>query len=215
MIWLDKKEWQFIPYANQQVVINEKQQKRNEQRTNQINWVKGVIRDQVAPIVQKLQEATDGQTAAQVLYQGLKNLGIDQQLQRWTKEATDRGQMDLAQQPQQVWNALCNLLDEYVTVLGKNGTFNLDEFAEILQVGFQTATYSQIPSTMDQVLVSETGIVQTDQRKVVFMIGSTDDVMPEVKISDGLLSEPDKEILQQGLSDDQFLPISGMQRVDT
>lgn len=212
--WLDKKEWQFIPYANQQVVINEEQQKRNEQRTNQINWVKSVIREQVAPIVQKLQEATDGQTAAQILYQGLKNLGIDQQLQRWTKEATDRGQMDLAQQPQQVWNALCNLLDEYVTVLGKNGTFDLDEFAEILQVGFQTATYSQIPSTMDQVLVSETGIVQTDQRKVVFMIGSTDDVMPEVKISDGLLSEPDKEILQQGLSDDQFLPISGMQRVD-
>lgn len=212
--WLDQTEWQFIPYANQAVVVNENQQKQNTQRTNQINWVKGVIRDQVAPIIKQLRNATDGQTAAQVLYKGLKQLGVDQQLQRWTKEAVDRGQMDLAQQPQQVWNALCNLLDEYVTVLGQSGDFKLDEFAEILQVGFQTATYSQIPSTMDQVLVSETGIVQTDQRKVVFMIGSTDDVMPEVKIADGLLTEPDKEILQQGLSDDQFLPISGMQRVD-
>ena len=212
--WLDQAKWQFVPYDNQQVIINEEQQKRNDQRTAQINWVKGVIRDQVAPIVQSLQNATDGQTAAAALYQGLKNLGVDQQLQRWAKTANERGQMDLAQQPQQVWNALCTLLDEYVAVLGKEVDFVLDEFAEILQVGFQTATYSQIPSTMDQVLVSETGIVQTDQRKVVFMIGSTDDVMPEVKINDGLLSEPDKEVLQRGLSDQQFLPISGMQRVD-
>ena len=213
--WLDQQRWEFTPNVDQNVLAaNPELEQREQSQTQQINWVKQVIRDQVAPLVKQLQNATDGAGAAKILYQGLVNLGVDRQLQRWAEESTKRGQMDLAEQPQQVWNTLCNLLDEYVAVLGVSGTFDLAEFAEIIQVGFQTATYSQIPSTMDQVLVSETGIVQTDQRKVVFMIGSTDDVMPEVKISEGLLSDPDKELLSNGLADDQFLPTSGMQRVD-
>lgn len=213
--WLDQEDWEFTPHVDPKVLAaNPQLQKRETEQTTQINWVKQVVRDQVAPVIKQLQNATDGQTAAKVLYQGLVQLGVDQQLQRWAKAATNRGQMDLAQQPQQVWNTLCNLLDEYVAVLGQGGTFSLDEFAEIIQVGFQAATYSQIPSTMDQVLVSETGIVQTNQRKVVFMIGATDDVMPEVKVSEGLLSDPDKQLLSAGLADNQFLPVSGMQRVD-
>lgn len=51
----------------------------------------------------------------------------------------------------------------------------------MFQAGFAAAQYSQIPATLDQVMVSETGIVQNQDRKIVFMIGSTDDVMPEVQ----------------------------------
>lgn len=213
--WLDQQKWEFTPNVDSHVWEQNPHLARREQlQTKQINWVKQVVRDSVAPLIDHLQNATDGESAAQILYQGLVNLGVDQQLQRWTREANQRGAMELAQQPQQVWNTFCNLLDEYVTVLGKSSSFDLDSFAEIIQVGFQTATYSQIPSTMDQVLVSETGIVQTDQRRVVFMIGATDDVMPEVKINEGLLSDPDKELLSNGLLQGQFLPVSGMQRVD-
>ncbi len=213
--WLDQQAWQFTPNVDKQVLAaNERLQKREQRQTQQINWVKTVVRNKVAPFIKQLQNATDGQSAAQALYQGLDQLGVQQQLERWANEAAKRGQMDLAQQPQQVWHTMCHLLDEYVTILGNGGTFDLTQFAAIIQVGFETATYSQIPSTMDQVLVSETGIVQTNQRKVVFMIGATDDVMPEVKVSEGLLSDPDKQLLSQGLTANQFLPISGMQRVD-
>lgn len=216
--WIDQKVWEVDEQIDPEVLAMnpqlQKYQERIAEQNQQLNWVKQVVRDQVGPVIKHLQNTTDGKTAAQALYQGLVQLGVNDQMQRWAKEATHRGQMDLGQQPQQVWNTLCSLLDEYVAVLGQGGDFNLDDFAEIIQVGFQTATYSQIPSTMDQVLVSETGIVQTDQRKVVFMIGATDDVMPEVKVSEGLLSDPDKQLLNAGLADDQFLPISGMQRVD-
>lgn len=213
--WLDQNEWEFTPNVDPEVWQNNPHLAAREKfQTQQINWVKQVVKETIAPVIEELNNATDGETAAKALYQGLVRMGVDQQLQRWTKEATDRGNLELAQQPQQVWNTFCNLLDEYVSVLGQSGTFELDSFAEILQVGFQAATYSQIPSTMDQVLVSETGIVQTDQRKVVFMIGSTDDVIPEVKVNEGLLSDPDKQLLSNGLSQGQFLPVSGMQRVD-
>src|SRR5699024_1557738 len=52
-----------------------------------------------------------------------------------------------------------------------------------------------------------TGIVQSQNKKVVFMIGSTDDVMPEVRENDGLLTDQDKQILAPYLDDDfQYLP---------
>lgn len=213
--WLDDEKWQFTPQIQSAVLENNPHLAQREKRqTQQINWVKHVIKGTVSPLIKRLTQAPDGRSAAQILYQGLIQWGVDQQLKRWEKEATDRGDMELAQQPQQVWNTFCHLLDEYVTVLGDAQSFDLNNFAEILQVGFQAATYSQIPSTMDQVLISETGIVQTNQRKVVFMIGATDDVMPEVKVNEGLLSDPDKQLLANGLLQGQFLPVSGMQRVD-
>ncbi|MCG4779007.1 hypothetical protein L0P10_19205, partial [Eggerthella lenta] len=77
-----------------------------------------------------------------------------------------------------VWQVFCNLLDEYVQILGQQQPFLIDEFADLLMAGFEAAQYSQIPSTLDQVVISETGIVQTTTRKVVFMMGATSDVMP-------------------------------------
>lgn len=208
--WLDSRKWQFTPNIDPKVLAdNPELQKREEQQTGQINWVKKVVQKQIAPIVQQLKEASNGKQAALILYQGLEQLGVSKQLEDWVTQATKQGKLELAQQPQQVWQTLIKMLDEYVTVLGGSGSFSLEEFQEIIQVGFETATYSQIPSTMDQVLVSETGIVQTNQRKVVFVMGATADVMPEMKINDGLLSDPDKEILATGLNDHQYLPISG------
>lgn len=213
--WLSQQRWEYTPHISQEILANNPElAKREEQRTSAINWVKDFISDQVAPVTTKLTAATDGTTAARALYEGLVQLGVDHQLSHWVKEATDNGDLNLAQEPQQVWRVLCSLLDEYVQILGTQKTFSLDEFQELLQVGFSTATYSRIPSTMDQVLISETGITQTNDRKVIFMIGSTDDVMPEVSVNDGLLSDPDRQILNGGLSANQYLPVSGPAQVE-
>ncbi|KLD60421.1 hypothetical protein WP50_10530 [Lactiplantibacillus plantarum] len=62
------------------------------------------------------------------------------------------------------------------------------------------AANSTPPSTLDQVLISESGMVQSQDHKVVFMVGATDLVMPDRIMTNNLLSDVDKENLQPTLS---------------
>lgn len=182
-----------------------------------LNRVRDYVKNVLAPLGDQLAQAKTGKEAARTLYQVLESLQVTDRLHEWAQEASDGGDLQAAQAPQQVWRTFANLLDEYVEILGGADHYSLDQFAKLMMIGFQTATYSQIPSTMDQVLISETGITQTNDRKVVFMIGSTDDVMPETKPNDGLLDDDDLQLLNRGLQNlgnGQYLPAAGLQRLD-
>lgn len=215
--WLSKEDWSYDPLFQADAVDKTTKEGQRalykEQRLDrQLNLVHNYVRDHIAPLVGALKAAKTGKEGATILYQGLSDLELPKQLKRWANNASAAGDLNQAQEPQQVWHTFCNLLDEYVAIMGDDD-FDLDSFQNLLTVGFQVATYSQIPSTIDQVLVSETGITQTDQRKVVFMIGSTDDVMPEVSVNNSLLSDDDRDLLKNCLADNQFLPQVGLGRI--
>lgn len=53
--------------------------------------------------------------------------------------------------------------------------------------------------------ISESGIVQMNNRKVVFMMGSTDDVMPDHIVNDNLFNDADRDDLSDYLTDEQYL----------
>lgn len=178
----------------------------------QLTHVQGFVAHQVITFLKGLKNVKTGRELASRLYQFLVDNGVTKRLADWQKYQSDKN-LDLARQPQQVWATFCQILDEYVQILGDtpvtadNLTTTLTNFSELLQAGFAAAQYSQIPATMDQVMISETGIVQNQDRKIVFLIGSTDDVMPEIQPTEGLLTDDDKAILDDYLDDTtQYLP---------
>ena len=183
------------------------------QKRAQLNRVKHYVKTELAPFLAQWRQAKNGRQAAQLLFEFLHHQGVEKQLVAWEQAAVEAGELALGQEPQQVWQLFCQLLDEYVLALGDQTPFNLTDFRDLLLVGFQTATYSQIPSTIDQVLVSESGITQTERRQVVFIIGATDDVMPTVQLEPGLLTPAERQRLAQGLRADQYLPVAGLEKI--
>lgn len=186
-------------------------QSRLKRLNDQLSLVKNFVSQQIIPLFNRFKQAQTGQDIATILYQFLNAMGVTERLYAWQKYQSNRD-LNLARQPQQVWSTFCQILQEYVDILGKqeirdNNNEILANFSELLQSGFAAAQYSQIPATLDQVVISETGIVQSQNRKVVFMIGSTDDVMPEMQESDSLLTDQDKDVLSAYLDEDfQYLP---------
>ncbi len=210
--WLSKQKWHFDPNVDEEELKHHvDMQKRDRLASAPLNVIKDYVNG-LQKFFNQLDQAQNGTEAAKALYSFLVGAGVVERLQEWSVADS---QIDLtrAQEPQQVWQVFCNILDEYVQILGQQQPFMIDEFADLLMAGFETAQYSQIPSTLDQVVISETGIVQTDTRKVVFMMGATSDVMPEAKSATGLLSDPDRELLNACLSDEQFLPASGVEKM--
>lgn len=185
---------------------------RAEKLNEQLTVVREYVANNIVPFLDKVKKIRSGRELATLLFDFLQQSGVTDRLYQWQEYQSSRD-LDLARQPQQVWDKFCQILQEYVEILGddpvsdENVDEYLEEFSEIIQAGFSAAQYSQIPATLDQVVVSETGIVQSQNKKVVFMLGSTSDVMPEARESDSLLNDDDKKLLQPYLDQDyQFLP---------
>ena len=222
--WLGDRPW----YANfsGEKASSDAYQKVLDRQTQSLNRVKDYVKGILVPVVNRLsgsradgsQRPTlmTGQQFATLLYQFLTTgTNVTAQLKRWARRMVHH---DLAgaRQSQQVWQELCQLLDQFVDLLGDEQKLTPQEFGEILNNGMQVATYSQIPSTLDQVLISESGIVQDNHRKVVFIIGATDDVMPETKKSSGLLNDAEIERINEHnekVGNDRYLPSSAIPRL--
>ncbi len=219
--WLSEKPWNAnLDGLN---VASAAYQKVLDRQTAALNRVKDYVQQVLVPVVNRLagsradgsrrpQQMT-GRQFATTLYQFLtSDANVTTQLKRW---ARGMAHTDLAEakQSQQVWQELCGILDQFVDILGDENKLTSQEFGEVLNNGMQAATYSQIPSTLDQVLISETGIIQDNHRKVVFIIGATDDVMPETKKTSGLLNDAEIDRINDQVGHDRYLPQSATSRV--
>ena len=190
------------------------QNSRQKRVNDQLSLIRNFVGQTLVPFFDDLKQVQTGRELATKLYQFLAKNGVTERLHDWQQYQVDQtGDLDLARQPQQVWATFCQILQEYVTILGdaQVGDYSREElltnFNDLLQAGFAAAQYSQIPATLDQVVISETGIVQSQSHRLVFVIGATDDVMPEVHDDEGLLTDSDKDILSQYLDQDyQYLP---------
>lgn len=219
--WLSDKQW-FANFSGEKVA-SPAYQRVLDRQSAALNRVKNYVQTVLVPFVNQLAGARadgsqhpqqmTGRQFATLLYHFLTTeADVTTQLKRWARGMVHT---DLAgaRQAQQVWQELCNLLDQFVDILGDDSQLTPQEFGEILNNGMQVATYSQIPSTLDQVLISETGIIQDNHRKVVFIIGATDDVMPETKKSSGLLNDAEIERINENVGHDRYLPQSASSRM--
>ena len=200
--WLQKEDW---PYGtaqtnNDELVVTSKDQALSEQ----VNQIRHFIQAILPPFYRKLFKARTNRDAAAILYNFLEANGVLSQLEGWRQTAVDDGNITQANEIEQVVNNLNSLLDEEVMILGEQ-PFVFDDFWQLLLTGFQNAKYSAIPSTLDQVRISESGIVQTSNRKITFMIGSTDNNMPAQLTNDQLFGDDDLVQLQEQLTDSQYL----------
>lgn len=201
--WFDPKPWRYYPPRMEDELDPE-----DEPKTQQINQIKQFVQQVIQPIMKQLTAAKTGRDAASALYQGLVSAGVLTQLANWRQQATDRGQLQTAQAQTQVWQTLSQLLDDFVAVFGEQA-FSLEQFHQLLDAGFASASYTQIPSTLDQVIISETGLTRLNTAKHIYVIGATSLVMPDQPSENQLLNADDRSILLERLPEDRFLPTVG------
>ncbi|WP_412989282.1 PD-(D/E)XK nuclease family protein [Pediococcus siamensis] len=198
--WLQKEDWQYLRFNNSDFGM---QTDKDIAISQQINIIRNYVREILPPFFKALDQAQTGKQAVTLLYQFLIDQGVTQRLKAWRDEAIAAGDLAKGAQPEQTWQTFCDMLDEYVAILGDR-EFTVANFTALLDAGFEGATYSLIPSTLDQVMVSETGMAQMNNRKYTFIIGATDTVMPERFTDQGILTDDDCEKLQPVLNEEQF-----------
>ncbi|MFD1485667.1 PD-(D/E)XK nuclease family protein [Lacticaseibacillus baoqingensis] len=203
--WLKEQDWQYFRRR-----IDDDHILADDEKTQQINVIRRFVQTTIPPLFAAWQQAATGQQAASALYDWLLQAGVVTQLDARRQAAIASGDLTASQTGEQAWETFVALLDDYVAILGDQD-FDQAQFEALLTAGFASATFTQIPSTLDQVVVSETALTRLPNFSHVFVIGATSLVMPDVPADLGLLTAEDREKLQPQLPETAWLPINGPQ----
>lgn len=174
-----------------------------DEEVAKIDRLRSYLVDKVTNLFEKLAQEKDSQKALTIFFDFLTENGIAARLEKWRDDANDAGDLQQAQQPEQLWDLLIQLLSDYLMINPEE--FNMDEFFNMLINAFKEANFSQIPSTLDAVNLSEIGMVQTSGYKQVFIIGATSGNLPAIQKMPGFLTTENLAQLQDSFSSDSYL----------
>ncbi len=191
--WTKKDRWVYRNISGLELAANVQTDAEKEWE-QELNELKLMITAPLLRLSRRLKRAETGRRICEAIYLFLEELDIPAKLENWKMEAEENGNLVKMREHEQVWNAVIDLLDQYVEVAGDDAV-TLKSFASILEAGFESLCFSLIPPALDQVLIGDLEKSRLNEIKVVFVAGINEGVLP-AKISDeGLLSDEDREML--------------------
>jgi ATP-dependent helicase/nuclease subunit B len=130
------------------------------------------------------------------LYALLEALQVSKRLVEWCDEAVARGDLDEAEEHEQVWADLVKLLDEIVETLGDESMSGA-QFRDVLESGLGEFTLGLVPATLDQVLVSSIERSRHPAVRAVFVLGFNDGMFPVRAADHGVLGDEERARLER------------------
>jgi ATP-dependent helicase/nuclease subunit B len=95
----------------------------------------------------------------------------------------------------QIYGIVLDLLDKMVEILGDE-VITPEEFRQLLESGMSEAKVALIPPSMDEVLVGDMERTRLKDVKALFFVGVNEGSIPKNTDSGGILTEMDREFLQ-------------------
>lgn len=191
--WTTKDRWIYRRFRGLESAenIQTDAERRQEQELNEL---KLMITAPLLRLSRRFKKAGTGRKFCEAVYLFLEELEIPTKLEKWKVDAEKNGQLIKAREHEQVWNAVIDLLDQYVEILGDESV-SLKTFSDILEAGFESLRFSLIPPALDQVLIGDLEKSRLNEIKVVFVIGMNEGVLPAKVSNEGILADEDREML--------------------
>ena len=114
----------------------------------------------------------------------------------WRDQAISQGKLEQARNHEQTWQALIDLLDEFVAIYGDD-PFEQSLFEEVLMTGLENLTFGKIPTAIDQVNINRFDLVRPRQAKITFVPGLNETVLPRRIENKTLLTNEERQHLNQ------------------
>lgn len=133
---------------------------------------------------------------AEAVYLYLEEADIPLKLEEERRIAEESGRIEESRQHEQVWDAVIQLLDEFVEMMGDERiSFSL--FQQMIETGLESLTFSLIPPALDQVFIGNMDLSRMYGIKCTFLIGANDGILPARPADDGVLTDDDREWLKR------------------
>lgn len=191
--WTRKERWTYKRIRGLELTgnVQTNEEKEIEQELNELRLM---ITAPILRLSRRLKKAATVREECEALYLYLEESDIPAKLEKWKIQEEKNGNLVKMREHEQVWNAVIELLDQYVEVLGDE-EISLKQFAVILEAGFESLNFSLIPPALDQVFVADLEKSRFSEVKAAFVIGLNEGVLPAKISEEGLLADEDRERL--------------------
>ncbi len=127
----------------------------------------------------------------------LERLAVRRQLVDWCRQATARGDLDEAEEHEQVWADMAKLFDEAAAALGDD-LMSAGQFRDVVESALSQFTLGLVPATIDQVLVGSIERSRHPPVRAVFLLGFGEGEFPARWAEDSILDDDDRQRLEEG-----------------
>ncbi len=159
----------------------------------ELNEMRERMMEQIAPLFTEMKTAKE-----QVLsvYAFIEQNQIQKKLVQYENLFLQEGELSKAKEYGQIYRLVMDLLEQIIGLLGEE-TMELKEFADILDAGFLEIQVGTIPQNVDRVVVGDMERTRLNQIKVLFFVGVNDGNIPKSGAKGGIISDIDREFLQE------------------
>ena len=148
-MWLRDTPWTLNPDGYGMDMTDER-----AARLAEINRIREKVRGPLSALAQGLKQRPAARDKARTLYQFAADAGVPEALRDKADRLLAEGQVQLAEEYAQLWQIFCDVLDQFVEILG-DAELDGEEVARLLRLVLTQYSVGTIPATLDQVKVSE------------------------------------------------------------
>jgi ATP-dependent helicase/nuclease subunit B len=191
--WTKKKRWIYrrIRGLEFEAVAQTDAEKKTE---DELNDLREMITGPILRLTRRLKKADNGRKYCEALFLYLEELDVPLKLEQWKTAEEEKGNLVKSREHGQAWNAIMELLDQYVEMLGEEEV-TLKRFASILDAGMESLRFTLVPPAIDQVMAADLERSRLTDIKAAFVIGLNEGVLPAKFTEDGVLADEDREKL--------------------
>lgn len=196
--WTRKDRWSYRRIRG--LEFSSAVQTDAEKETEQLlNDLKVMVVTPLQRLARRLKRADSGRKLCEAVYLYIEELNIPTKLEEWRLDAEGKGRLVEAREHDQAWNAVIDLFDQFVEILGEQEV-TPKQFIAILDSGFESLQFSLIPPAIDQVVVANLEKSRLADIKATFVIGANEGVFPAKLTDEGIFGDDDRDaLLQEGM----------------
>jgi len=158
-----------------------------------LNAVRGKIVSMLEPLMVK--KAT-GRELVTALYEFILKAEIENGLNVYVQEFKEKNDLVRAKEYEQIYRLVMELLEQICALLGDE-ELTIKEFADILDAGFAEIKLGTIPQSVDKVVIGDIERTRMSEIKTLFFVGINDGIIPRSGGMGGIISDIDREFLQE------------------
>lgn len=182
-----KKAW------NKRFMRRMKGQEEAVEPLEELNTIREKIVSMMEPLMVK--KAT-GRELVGALYDFIVKAEIEKGLEAYAAEFKERNDLVRAKEYEQIYRLVMELLEQICALLGDE-ELEIKEFADILDAGFAEIKVGTIPQSVDKVVIGDIERTRMSEIKALFFIGVNDGIIPKSGGTGGIISDIDREFLQE------------------
>lgn len=149
--------------------------------------------EELSPILTKCKTARDYTMAVYALCQQNE---LQKKCNSFAKRFAGEGDLSKAKEYEKIYPACMDLLNQIYELIGED-EMGMEEFLAVFEAGIAEIQIGTIPQNVDQVVFGDIERTRLKQIKVLFFIGVNDGVIPGSGGSGGLLSDMERQFLQE------------------